>query len=59
MTSALSRIAVTTSPGMPSASVGIMALPVTALLELSAAMMPSGSPEPSPSRRGELCLATA
>ena len=58
-TMADSRIAVTTSPGMPRASVGIMALPVTALFADSAAISPSGSPLPKFSRRGEACLAEA
>ncbi len=42
--------AVTGSPGMPRASVGTSAPPVTALLAASEATMPSGSPVPSLSR---------
>ena len=45
--------AMTGSPGMPRASEGTSAPPVTALLDDSAAMMPSGSPLPIFSRRGE------
>jgi len=48
-----SMMAVTGSPGMPRASEGTSAPPVTALLDDSAAMMPSGSPLPIFSRRGE------
>ena len=43
---------------MPRASEGTSAPPVTALLDDSAAMMPSGSPLPIFSRRGEERLAS-
>lgn len=40
--------AVTASPGIPSASIGTSAPPVTALLAVSAAATPSGAPLPNP-----------
>ena len=46
MVRALSRMAITVSPGMPRVSMGIMAPPVTALLAASAARMPSMEPLP-------------
>ncbi len=53
-----SIIAVSSSPGMPSASIGISAAGGTALFVASETMMPSGAPLPNLWPSGENRLAT-